>query len=269
MSATMHKTRAASATRDAAARSFRFRISDGSPDREHDRVNPAGWALANYRRAPVVLWAHDHGIPAIAKCTSIAVEGTGPAAALMATAEFPPVGIHPLADQVHDLIAAGIIASTSVGFLPERVERNDLGGNDILEQELIEFSIVNVGALPSALLEGRGADALAIRKWLGVRADPADEELFALDDDDGGDDAEIEFEADAVAAISAARRRAGGDPLMDASGHRRHIAGDTEITREEVDAMLRAVFSAAVREGVGDVKARVDAELARRRGRVY
>ncbi|MFH1498211.1 MAG: hypothetical protein ABII82_10340 [Verrucomicrobiota bacterium] len=166
MTAKICKVAATKVTKVGRPRTFRFRLSDGSPDRVRDRLSPLGWRLVNYQRNPIVLWAHDATVPAIGKLSNLAIEGRGGTAALMGDVNFPPPGIHPLADQVHDLIGEGIIASGSVGFIPIRSQPNELGGTDYLEQELTEFSIVNVGALPSALLVGR-ADVAAIQKWLG------------------------------------------------------------------------------------------------------
>lgn len=165
------KTIAAPAVKGPGPRQFRFTISTGDLDRDHDRLSPTGWDLRAYLAAPVVLWAHDHSQPAIARSIEIGVVGD----ALKATAEFPPPGVYPFADQIHDLIAAGVIATASVGFLPRDRTRNEFGGYDVKAQELVEWSVVNVPSLPTAVVERRakGIDALAVTKWLnggGVRA---------------------------------------------------------------------------------------------------
>lgn len=165
------KTISAPAVKGPGPRQFRFTISTGDLDRDKDRLNPTGWDLRGYLASPVVLWAHDHSQPAIARSVEIGVIGE----ALKATAEFPPPGVYPFADQVHDLIAAGIIATASVGFLPKDRTRNEFGGHDVKSQELVEWSIVNVPSLPAAVVERRaaGIDPVAVTKWLhggGVRA---------------------------------------------------------------------------------------------------
>lgn len=164
------KTIAAPAVKGPGPRQFRFTISTGDLDRDHDRLNPMGWDLRAYLAAPVVLWAHDHSQPAIARSVEIGVIGD----TLKAVAEFPPPGVYPFADQIHDLIAAGVIATASVGFLPRDRTRNEFGGYDVKSQELVEWSVVNVPSLPAAVVERRakGIDTPAVTKWLngGVRA---------------------------------------------------------------------------------------------------
>ncbi len=145
-------------------RTFRFRISDGTVDRDKDRIDPAGWELDNYRRNPVVLLSHDYSSLPVAKTTEIGVQG----GALMATAEFPSEGIFPQADQVFRLIKEGYLSTASVGFRPiEWVYNSDRGGMDYHKQELLEWSVVPVPALSTALIESRTAktDWAAVKKF--------------------------------------------------------------------------------------------------------
>jgi HK97 family phage prohead protease len=144
---------------------FRFVLSTGDVDRLNDRINPHGWRLESYRRNPVVLLNHDATALPVARTAAIGVEGN----ALVATAEFPPRGVYPVADQVRDLIEAGFLSAASVGFRPIRCEPNrERGGIDFLEQELLEWSVVGVPANAAAMLEGRSAEA--VRKWLASGA---------------------------------------------------------------------------------------------------
>src|SRR5215218_5839298 len=99
------------------ARVVRFTISTGAVDRDGDTIDPRGWRLEHYQRNPVVLWQHDHKVPAIARMVRIAVEGNPPA--LVADAEFAPADIHPFAEQVFQLVKAGFLTATSVGFQPQ------------------------------------------------------------------------------------------------------------------------------------------------------
>src|SRR5215475_12086204 len=96
----------------AGERRLRQIISTGSADRAGDRIPVESWRLEPFQANPVVLWGHDYAVPAIAKATSVAVQGNR----LISTAEFPPPGIHPLADTVHGLLQAGILKAASVGF---------------------------------------------------------------------------------------------------------------------------------------------------------
>src|SRR5215217_5586148 len=113
-------------------RVVRFVISTGAVDRDGDTINPKGWDLTAYRNNPTVLWGHDHKIPAIARMVRIAVEGNP--LALVADAEFAPAEIHPFAEQVFQLVRAGFLRATSVGFQPQKfTENKQRGGYDFAE----------------------------------------------------------------------------------------------------------------------------------------
>ena len=93
-------------------RTFSFIISSDAIDRDRDVIDPTGWRLDNYRKNPVVLWQHRRDLPPIARAISPRVSGSR----LLSDVEFPPQGISPLADEIHDLLAAGFLTSASVGF---------------------------------------------------------------------------------------------------------------------------------------------------------
>lgn len=132
-------------------------------DRDGDTLQATGARLDNYRRNPVVLWAHDHkGLP-VAKALSIeAVDGVG----LRAQIQFPPRGVDEFADRVHSMWAAGFLNAASVGFIPRAGNPNKSGGgNTFTEWELLEFSIVPVPANADALrLAAKALDAGMIEK---------------------------------------------------------------------------------------------------------
>jgi len=150
----------------ASARTFSAVVSTASVDRDKDVIDPKGWRLDSYRKNPIVLWQHRRDLPPIARTTDIRVSGTR----LLATMEFAPEGASPLADEIHNLVAAGFLHSTSVGFLLIRSVYNaERGGHDILEAELLEWSVVNVPANSEAAIQrclGTECDAKAVDRWL-------------------------------------------------------------------------------------------------------
>lgn len=152
-------------------RTIRFVISTGSVDRDRDTIAAAGWKLDNYRKNPVVLWAHDYrGLP-LAKAVSVDVEGER----LVAMAEFDT---HPMAETVLRMLKGGFLRATSVGFDPLKHVFNDQrGGVDFTEQELLEFSIVPVPANPEALMEAaaKGIDVEPLRDWAHMVLEKAGE----------------------------------------------------------------------------------------------
>src|SRR5215203_250495 len=154
-------------------RVVRFVISTGAVDRDGDTIDPNGWRLDAYRRNPTILWGHDHKIPAIGRVLRIGVEGNPPA--LVADAEFAPARIHPFAEQVFQLVKAGFLRATSVGFQPKTfTENRTRGGYDFTEQALAEFSIVNVPSNPECLAR---TDTAAVTKWFGGGSQGRDEVL--------------------------------------------------------------------------------------------
>jgi len=157
-------------------RTLRFTISTSSPDRERDIVNVAGWKLDAYKQNPVVLWAHDYRQPPIAKAVDVRVIGDR----LVASAEFVPKELSPFADTIYQLIKAGFLKGTSVGFRPLKWALNsERGGMDFHEQELLEFSVTPVPAHPDALIEARdaGIDVGPLKAWA--------EEVLAMHKDVG------------------------------------------------------------------------------------
>lgn len=149
------------------SRSLTFTISTGAVDRMGDTVDPNGWQLENYRKNPVVLWAHDSGSLPVARAPKIWVDK----GALKAEAEFTPKGLVRFNDIVHEMYKGGFLSATSVGFAPVKYAFVDDAtrkfGIDFMEQELLEFSAVPVPANPEALIESRsaGIDVDVILDW--------------------------------------------------------------------------------------------------------
>jgi HK97 family phage prohead protease len=137
-------------------RSFNITISTAFRDRMQDSVS-LNWQLKNYWRNSPVLWCHDSSIPAVARGENTRVEGN----ALRSTAVFPERGVYPFADLICDLIDKKFLNASSVGFIPLKMvpskDKNRPGGYDILEQELLEYSIVNIPANPECLIQARSA----------------------------------------------------------------------------------------------------------------
>lgn len=127
-------------------RSVDFVLSTSLEDRAGDIVEQSGWMLDRFKANPVVLWSHDHDVPAIGRCLNLRVEGD----ALIGTVQFASAEQHPFADTIFKLVQGGFINSGSVGFIAHRYEIRDKG-LAFIENELIEFSICNVPMNPEAL----------------------------------------------------------------------------------------------------------------------
>ncbi len=125
-------------------------VSGIKTDRYGDTIDPKGWDLKNFKKNPVLLWAHDHSIPTIGKAIKVWVEEE----MLMLKGEFAPT---PFASELKLLTEKGFLKAFSVGFAPTEYEPNDKG-IDFTKQELLEVSFVNVGAYAEALMKGVSKD---------------------------------------------------------------------------------------------------------------
>jgi HK97 family phage prohead protease len=156
-------------------RKLTFVISTGVEDRDRDSLRPGGWALANYRKNPVVLWAHDYrGLPVGQSEKTLVSAGQ-----LRSTCKFADVDLYPFADTVFRMVKAKFLRAVSVGFNPlEWAWDDDRGGYDFTKQELLEYSIVPVPANPEALIEGKrmGIDMAPLLRWAEGVLDAASEE---------------------------------------------------------------------------------------------
>ena len=50
---------------------YLFTGSDETIDRDGEIIKVDGWQLANYKKNPVILWGHNHSIPAIGKAERV------------------------------------------------------------------------------------------------------------------------------------------------------------------------------------------------------
>jgi hypothetical protein len=148
-------------------RAVDFTISTTGLDRYNSTIDAKGWQLDNYGKNSVVLWAHDDSIPAIARGENTRIDGES----VRSRAVFASRDVHPLADTIHGLIRGNFISAASVGWIPLKwqfVEEEGRGfGVDYLEQELLEWSVVNIPANPECLVDARsmGIDTKPLMTW--------------------------------------------------------------------------------------------------------
>ena len=162
-------------------------ISTSAIDRDKEVLVPKGANLDNFRKNPVVLWAHDHSIPAIGKALHIAVKGKKIIAKVkFATTDF--------ADEIFSLFKDGILNAFSVGFMPTKSHQptpKEIAKNPELanafrifdEWELLEFSPVNVPANPEALATAVKSMSDEAKKAFGIEEDE-NEKGFWEDNED-------------------------------------------------------------------------------------
>jgi len=145
-------------------RQIRFVISTGSVDRDRDVITPLGWQLDNYRRNPVVLWAHNSWDLPIARTVDIGIANDQ----LYAVGEFASPDLYPFADTVFQLLSAGYLHATSVGFRPQEMTwDNERGGYNFLRCELLEWSVCPVPCNPDCLNDAKtkGIVLAPLKAW--------------------------------------------------------------------------------------------------------
>jgi len=139
-------------------------------DRMGDTIAVDGWRLDNYRKNPVVLFAHDSNQLPVGKSLREWTDG----GALRSQMEFTPREMNPMGASVGALVRGGFLRATSVGFAPDEwkvnEERSGHGWGpaiDYLKQELLEFSWVPIPANPDALVGAKaaGIDLAPIVEW--------------------------------------------------------------------------------------------------------
>lgn len=141
-------------------------------DRHGERINQEGWDLKNFKKNPVMLWAHDHKEIAVGVCKNIQIQRSGGSPRLVFTPEF-----HDKTDKAKALKALfeeGWLNSFSVGFIPKEFDGKE---NMYTKQELLEISAVNVPANPDArmlaykALEDKGFKKSVAKELLGEVTD--------------------------------------------------------------------------------------------------
>lgn len=137
-------------------RTLIVKISTANPDRSNDVVLPNGVVFDNYKRNPVVAFAHNYSGLSIGKTIDIQKVDDG----IVAQVEFVPKGVYPLADQLFEMYKGGFMNAWSIGFIPKKWSDRPDGGREFQEWELLEYSAVLVPDNPEALtlLRSKGID---------------------------------------------------------------------------------------------------------------
>ena len=151
----------------------RMVIAANELSRNGDELNLRGISFKNYRKNPVVLWAHDsyQGIP-IAKTVKIGHDDQG---RIEADFEFNSDG--EFAARVQNAWNEGFIRAASIRYMPTKVVevRNEAGEVErfrIEESELLEWSLVAVPADPDSVRAAARAMNLPVEIFRGFEPDP-------------------------------------------------------------------------------------------------
>lgn len=138
-------------------------VSTGAVDRMGEVIEPEGIDLKNYRKNPIVLWAHNYGSPPIGRSLWIKKQNGG----LVSKMEFAKTE---RAEEIFSLYKGGFLNAFSIGFSSiesEPMDKNDtsfFGPKRFKKTEMLEYSAVPVPANPEAL-------AMAMTKGLKLDED--------------------------------------------------------------------------------------------------
>ncbi len=123
-----------------------FILSDATPDRHGDIVNPYGLDYNEFLTNPIALLNHDHNF-AIGRWVNVRREK----GALRAHLQMAPPGTSSRIDEVRKLLFSGIYRACSIGFQEIESEPRANGGKHYKRAKLLEASVVSVPSNPSAL----------------------------------------------------------------------------------------------------------------------
>lgn len=215
-------------------------ISTGAVDRMREIVEPEGADMGNYKKNPVVLWAHDYSLPPIGKALWVKREGNGLVAKIkFAATEF--------AQEIFGLYKDGIMKAFSIGFLPSESKwveyDNDADAKNpkkprriFKKWELLEFSAVPVPANPEAL-------ALAMQKGI-IKTESLKQ---ALESDGGWDEEPTEKETeelhqDAPKADDVKPTEEKVAPLAELVAENKLLKDEIEAFKKEITALNYKIF---------------------------
>ncbi len=140
---------------DGAANRSKFVAATNQLARDGHVLEPRGMQVENFLNSGTILFDHDPKAPIASPVTAV-MNADGD---LEIEIEWAPDGVSPEADKVRGLVKAGILRAGSVGFEPLDAEPLDpkkpRGGLHITRSELLEFSVVSVGADTGAVVTQR------------------------------------------------------------------------------------------------------------------
>lgn len=133
-------------------------------DRDGEVIKADGWDLKQYKKNPVIMWAHRYDQPPIGKALNVKViDGK-----LTFKVEFADAETYEFADTIYKLFKGGFLNATSVGFVPLEWEDGDGEKNPkriYTKQELLELSAVPVPSNPEALVTAREQGLITVKEF--------------------------------------------------------------------------------------------------------
>lgn len=148
------------------SRELEFVLSTAGIKRDGWEIRQEGWILSDFRKNPIVLWAHNDKSPPIATSVKEWLAGSKKMGKhLRGIARFLTENKNPFAEQAYQMYRDGDLSAVSVRWKPmkhERIMDEEYealglepplwGGIRFLEQVLLEYSGVPIPADPDALI---------------------------------------------------------------------------------------------------------------------
>lgn len=154
---------------------LKFKITTADVDRDNDTIVLEGWDFTDFKKNPVVLWAHSYSTPPVAKAVNIFRDSMS----IDSVAEFTPKEMNPFGYMIYQMYKGGFLSAVSVGFQPTDFElaRDREGGMNFTRQSLMEYSTVPVPSNPHALIQARskGINTEPLKEWAENILDDWDE----------------------------------------------------------------------------------------------
>jgi len=154
-------------------------ISTDATDRMGESVLPEGIDQKNFRKNPVVVWAHDYSMLPIGKAEFVKRSGNQ----LISRMKFAD---HEFANEVFNLYKDGFLKAFSIGFIPKEWEDGDgkkTPYRTYKKWELLEYSAVPIPANPEAL-------QLAVQRGIVHEDRIIDDIQKSLDDEENEEEKE-------------------------------------------------------------------------------
>uniref|UniRef100_A0A6M3KS13 Putative prohead protease n=1 Tax=viral metagenome TaxID=1070528 RepID=A0A6M3KS13_9ZZZZ len=171
-------------------RQYEFTASTSTQDRDGEVIDAAGWDLKNFKKNPVIMYAHDYRSLPIGKASRVWLHnGT-----LKNTVEFPPEGTYEFADIVERLVDTGYLKTESVGFIPKKWEDGDgekAPRRTYTKQELLEISIVPIPSNPDALRNAVEEGVITTKQFEAITKPEGTEDYIRIPVSEGHEDHKI------------------------------------------------------------------------------
>lgn len=233
---------------DAKRRSVVIAANDRA--RTSPEIDLAGLRFDNYRRNPVVMWAHDStgrspsgGLP-IGRTLNISRAPNGGI-----TAEFEFLEDDPFAQRIRNAWDRGFLQAASISWLPIETRPAQGGGVRDTYAELLEWSIVSVPADPDALRESHKRMLRSLIE--GTDFDSQDEKAFHVNPPKERE-------------LTENKRRIAMTTANDIEGIKKDLADINSFVRERFEPVNREV--GLLREETERISRSVNAAMERERG---